>query len=69
MINMNMNAKTILEKIFGLECSFIPRDTSKKYIDTNKSDLYKVTCTGYVQKKDMDDGTLKNFAEVIVVNK
>lgn len=69
MINMNMNAKTILEKIFGLECNFVPRDTSKKYIDKNKLDLYKVTCTGYIQKKDIEDVSLKNFAEVVVVDK
>lgn len=66
---INMNAKTILDKIFGYECVFVPRDTNKKYIDKNKSDLYKITCTGYIQKKDIEDATLKNFAEVIVIDK
>ena len=69
MINMNMNAKTILEKIFGLECSFIPRDTSKKYIDKNKLYLNNFDFSGYIQKKELEDVSLKNFAEVVVVDK
>ena len=64
-----MNTKNILEKIFGNECKFIPRDTSKKYINNNNEDLYKIICSGYINKKDLDDISLKSFSEIVIVNK
>ena len=65
-----MNSKKILEKIFGNECIFVPRETNKKFIDANKKELYRITCVGYINKDDLNDlGDSQKYSEIHIVNR
>ncbi len=65
-----MNQKTILEKIFGNNCILTPRYTNKKFISSNEDELFKVICTGYIKKKDVDNlNDLKNYSELHIISK
>lgn len=49
-----ISPKDILNNMFNRNCRIISSQNNKKYINNSNIDLYKIECTGYIKKSDIE---------------